>query len=158
MRRAIPAAALLTVLATCGGGSPGKPTDPVPVIDLAGTWAGSASDSTGPGTMMWVLTKTQTGASGPATTRTPLGSAVMTGTISLEQTGTSATWRIEVPAGGVTGMPTCTVTVTGTATLAPTTITGTYSGTGSCTDAFSGGTVSLSKQMTNLMAEARDNR
>lgn len=145
-RRAVSVAALLTILAACGGGSPGKPSDPIPVIDLAGTWAGSASDSTGPGTMTWVLTKTPSGASGPATTRTPLGSAVMTGTVSLEQTGTSATWRIEVPAGGVAGAPGCTVQVTGSATLTATAITGTYSGTGSCTDAFSGGTVSLSKQ------------
>lgn len=146
-RGALSAAALLTLLGACGGGgSPSKPSDPIPVIDLAGTWAGAASDSTGPGTMTWVLTKTATGASGPATTRTPLGSAVMTGTISLEQTGTSATWRIDVPAGGVTGAPGCTVQVTGSATLTATAITGTYSGTGSCTDAFSGGTVSLSKQ------------
>lgn len=152
MRHALAVAALVT-LAACG--SPSKPSPPDPPdtpktpetpIDLTGTWSGTASDSSGPGTTTWVLTKTATGAAGTATTRSPLGTVVLTGTVSLEQTGTSATWRLDIPAGGVSELPACTVTVTGTATIAATTITGTYNGTGSCSAPFTDGTVSLTKQ------------
>jgi len=139
-------AAVLALAAACGGSSPSGPSGPQPVPDLTGTWTGSASDSSGPGTMTWVLSKTATGASGQATTRSPLGSVVLTGTVSLELSGASAAWRMDIPAGGVAGAPTCTVTVTGTATVTATAISARYSGAGSCTDPFSDGTIALSKQ------------
>jgi hypothetical protein len=136
---------LVTAAAACGGKPPPNGPDPLPP-DLTGTWTGPASDSSGPGTMTWTLTKSSSGASGQAVTRTPLGSVVLTGTVAITQSGTSANWTIDVPAGGVLGEPACTVKVTGTATVSPAAIAGTYSGTGSCTAPFSDGTITLSKQ------------
>jgi len=144
--RGITLAVAVTLAAACGGSSPSEPSDPLPVIDLTGTWTGTASDSSGPGTMTWVLARTSSGASGQATTQSPLGTVQLTGTVVLDLNGASATWRLDVPAGGVLGVPTCTVTVTGTATVTTTTISGRYSGTGSCTDPFSDGTIALAKQ------------
>ena len=145
-RFAVCVAAFLTLAGGCGGSGPSGPSGPVPVIDLTGTWIGPASDSSGPGTMTWVLTRTSSGASGQATATSPLGSVALTGSVSLELSGASATWRMDIPAGGVLGAPTCTVTVTGTATVTTAAISGRYTGTGSCTDPFADGTVSLEKQ------------
>lgn len=98
--------------------------------------------------MTWSLTDGSGAVRGPATISTPLKSVVLTGTVSGTLNGSTLTWTIDVPAGGVTGQPSCTVTVSGTATLngARTGLTGSYSGAGSCTPAFSGGTLTLTRQ------------
>lgn len=153
IHRAFRLAAFLAIAVACGG-SKGGPTGPdptptptpSPTLDLTGTWSGPASDSSGPGTMTWVLTRNAAGASGTSTTRTPQGSVVLTGTVTLQLTGSNASWTINIPAGGVQGNPGCTVTATGTATASTTAITGTYTGTGSCSPPFTGGTISLAKQ------------
>lgn len=97
--------------------------------------------------MTWSLTDAAGAVRGPATIATPLKSVVLTGTLSGSLNGSTLTWTIDVPAGGVAGQPSCTVTVAGTATVngARTGFTGSYSGTGSCTPAFTGGTFSLTK-------------
>jgi hypothetical protein len=73
---------------------------------------------------------------------------VLTGTISGTLSGSAFAWKVDVPAGGVSGQPTCTVTVNGTSTVAANgaTLDGSYTGAGSCTSAFTNGTVSLAKQ------------
>lgn len=98
--------------------------------------------------MTWSLTDAGGTVRGPATVSTPLKSVVLTGTLSGTLSGSTLTWTIDVPAGGVAGQPSCTVTVTGTATVngARTGMTGSYAGSGSCTPAFSNGTLTLSKQ------------
>lgn len=98
--------------------------------------------------MTWVLTDSSGALTGSATIATPLRSVVLTGRISGGLTGSSVTFTIDVPAGGVAGQPGCTVTVSGTATVnaARTGVSGSYSGSGSCTPGFSDGTLSLTRQ------------
>jgi uncharacterized protein (TIGR03437 family) len=116
-----------------------------PAITLNGTYSGDASDSSGPGTMIWRLTQTGSSVSG---TMTGIGgSAVFNGNITGTLSGTTLTFTIVVPPGGISGLPSCSITITGSAlNVTSTTIKGTYSGTGTCTPPFTNGQFTLSKQ------------
>lgn len=98
--------------------------------------------------MTWVLTDASGALTGSATIATPLGSVVLTGRISGTLSGSSLTFTIDVPAGGVADQPSCTVTVSGTATVnaVRTAVSGSYSGSGSCTPAFSNGALTLTRR------------
>ena len=138
----------LLCFAGCGTTSSPPAVSTPTVLQIAGRWAGTASDSSGPGTMAWTLTQNSTNVSGSVEIATPLRTVVMTGTIAGTLSGSALAWRLDIPAGGVSGQPTCAVTVTGTSTIAVNGLTmdGSYSGTGSCTPAFTNGAVSLTKQ------------
>jgi hypothetical protein len=152
--RAVAAVAFGLIAASCGGSSSSgpsptpAPTAPsVPAITLTGTYAGNAIDSSGPGTMTWRITQTGTAISGIADAGTPLDGNAFHGSVTGTLTGSSLTFTLTVPAGGVNGQPTCTVSITGTGTAASSSsITGTYSGTSTCAAAFTAGQFALSKQ------------
>jgi hypothetical protein len=140
--------------AGCGGNSPSTPTmttpttPVVPPVQIAGIWSGSASDSSGAGKMTWTLTQNNASVTGDAQVETALKTVIMTGKISGTVSVSTFEWRLDIPAGGVSVQAGCTVTVTGSSTIAAgaASMTGSYSGTGSCTPPFSNGTVTLNKQ------------
>jgi hypothetical protein len=120
-----------------------------PAFDLTGTWAGPASDDSGPTTMTWTLTQSGGSITGsflgvePAPHRTQYR-----GTISGSFSGTSLTYTIDVPKGSIVGLPNCFVTMNGSAVVSANAIVGTYTGdTGAaCIGPFANGLISLAKQ------------
>ena len=117
-----------------------------PLPNLNGVWSGVASDSSGPGSMTWNLTQTSVTVSGTMQAATPSGAIAFSGSFSGTLSGATLPFTITVPAGGVTGLPTCTVTMTGTvSSITTSTLGGTYSGS-SCGGPFSNGQFKLTKQ------------
>jgi hypothetical protein len=150
MRGCLIAIALGAMLSGCGGSNPApspSAASPVSSVTLNGTYAGSASDSTGAGTMAWIASQSGTAVSGSVTAKTSLGIVAFTGSLTGTLTGSSLTFSITVPAGGISGFPGCTATLDGTATgVTNTAIDGTYTGTNSCGGAFNAGHLTLTKQ------------
>jgi hypothetical protein len=157
MKKAIPARAASWVMcllalallqSACGGAdSPSAPSAETADISLSGVFSGSGSDSSGPGQMTWTISQSRTTVSGPFVAKTKFGSVTFTGTASGSLSGTTLTFTVTVPTGGVTGLPTCTIAMNGTATgVTSARISGTYSGTNSCTGTFTGGQFTLDKQ------------
>lgn len=149
--RALAASALVSGMA-CGG-SHGSPTPTQPAspgsspVNLTGTWSGSASDSSGPGQMTWQLTQTDSSLSGTVTiidTGTKLsGRGFVSGTIS----GSMMPFSISIPGGGFDSpYESCTASVAGDGQVSGSSITGTYSGSHSCTGAITSGQLTLNKQ------------
>lgn len=134
-----------SVLLGCGSAT----DDPV-VISLNGTYAGPASDNTGPGTLTWVLTQSGSTITGSLTlvavgsTSTVTGHGTVSGTLS----GSTLTFTMSIPAGGFPfPYSSCVATGSGTATnVTSTNIAGTYSGNNSCTGSVSGGTFNLARR------------
>jgi uncharacterized protein (TIGR03437 family) len=117
-----------------------------PLPNLNGVWSGAASDSSGPGTMTWKLTQTGVTVNGTMQAATPSGAIAFSGSFSGTLNGSTLPFTINVAAGGVTGLPSCTVTMNGTVTsITPSTLSGTYSGS-SCGGPFSNGQFKLTKQ------------
>ncbi len=139
------------------GLNPGGPTPPaVPGggSSFAGTWTGSASDSSGSmmgsglGSMTWTLAQTGTQVTGAMSFlgMTPgQANPTIIGTVS----GSTMNFSITMP---VTSMPppfgACSATAAGTATLSANgaSMTGTYTGNNTCVGGFAGGQLSLIRQ------------
>ena len=142
----------LVAMAACSSATP-SPTspsgngNPTASVTLSGTYAGSVSDSSGAGTMTWTVSQSAGSVTGPVTAKTALGIVVFTGSLAGTLTGASLTFKITVPAGGVSGFPDCNATIDGTApAVSNSTISGTYTGTSSCAGAFTDGRFNLAKQ------------
>lgn len=84
--------------------------------------------------------------SGTMTATTPLGTVVFNGNVSGTLSGTTLTFTITVPPCGVSAFPSCVINVNGSASVTTTAISGTYSGSGTCTAPFNNGTLLLNKQ------------
>jgi hypothetical protein len=133
-----------------GGGGPSTlPTQPsVPVSNtLTGTWSGSASDSTGPGQMSWQITQSDSSFAGTVTMTdggTGLGGR---GSVSGTVSNGSIHFSISVSAGGFDSpYESCTAEVSGDGQASTSSLTGTYAGSNSCTDAITSGQLSLTRQ------------
>lgn len=148
--------AMLVATAACarsGGSStsnepaPVSPTAPSPPVDVTGAWRGPASDSSGPGQFVWVLTQTNASFTGTVT-MTDAGTGVSgRGTVSGSLSSGSIHYSIGIPAGGFDNpYAACTATVSGDGQVSSSSITGTYTGSNSCTGSITGGQVTLSKQ------------
>jgi hypothetical protein len=97
--------------------------------------------------MTWVMAQSAGAISAPVTAKTALGIVIFNGTLLGTLAGTSLTFTISVPAGGVSGFSDCTAKIDGTASgVSSSTISGTYTGTNSCSGPFTDGRFSLSKQ------------
>jgi hypothetical protein len=146
LKRACLSVFLLAAMA-CGSSTTTSPTSTTPAVNLTGTYSGNASDSSGPGRMTWVLTQSGTNVSGTMTGATPLGTVQFRGNISGALSGTTLTFTISIPQGGVSAFPNCTINFSGSAAgVTSTTISGTYSGTSTCTAPFNNGQFTLTKQ------------
>lgn len=119
------------------------PPGTLPTQNIAGTFAGTGSDSSGPATMFWTLTQSDAFISGEVSASTPSGSVTGQGSISGTICGATLTFTISgsfpPPLEG------CAVTITGTAQVTTTTITGTYTGSNSCTGPFTNGEFTLDR-------------
>jgi hypothetical protein len=150
MKRYLIVLSIAALLSTtgCGDSSSSSTTAPSATsVALNGTYSGNASDSSGPGRMTWRLTQTGTAVSGTMTASTPLGTVVFNGNFSGTLSGTTLTFTIAVPAGGVSAFPSCTITITGSAAnVTSSAITGVYTGTSTCSAPFNNGTLTLTKQ------------
>ena len=154
MRNVWVVAAILCALLgafACNGEQTPTPTEPTqptaPPVDVTGTWSGSAADSSGSGQMTWRLTQANSAINGTLVildTDTGVnGQGSVTGTVA----GSSISFSIAIAAGGFDApFATCTSSVSGTATVSSPTITGTYTGSNSCTGPISAGQLTLSKQ------------
>ena len=142
------AALVLTVAggACSKGGGSSTPTEPSPA-NVAGTWSGSASDSSGPGTMTWQLTQSGSSFSGSLTMTDTTTSVTGRGTVSGTLSGSSLQFSLSVPAGGFDNpYASCSATVSGSGTASASSITGSYSGSSTCTGTISAGQLTLNKQ------------
>ena len=148
------AAAAIVLSVACGGGgssstqpSPTPTPTPSPPVNVSGGWAGTASDSSGPGQMAWQVTQADTVISGTVTMTDTSSGASGRGSLSGTMSGSALRFTIAVPAGGFdVPYATCSATVSGDATATTSAITGSYAGTNSCGGAVASGQVSLSKQ------------
>lgn len=156
--RALLASVLLGTmfLMACGGGVATAPSS-APATTVSGTWAGSASDSTtaaapggmmgqsGMGNMTWQLTQTGNAVTGSMTfSGMPNG---MRGTFTGTMDADDMNFTMDMPMGTMMSGG-CAATARGTAHLDRTTMTmtGTYSGSNSCSGAFAGGQMNMSRR------------
>jgi hypothetical protein len=151
--------ALLFTAACSGNNSVSNPATPTPVASFAGTWVGTATDSTGSmmgsglgnlATMTWVLAQSGNQVTGTISfaglTQTPSQAAP---TVSGAVSGNTMTFTATMPASS---MPppnlACSASANGTLTMNTprTSMAGTYSGTSSCLGGFANGQITLRRQ------------
>jgi hypothetical protein len=140
---------LLAAAPACGGGSssgssPSAPTSTA--TSIAGTWKGTASDSSGPGDITLTITQNDVNVSGTAEFKLTGTSVTGRGTLSGTVSGANVHLTITIPAGGFDApYSACTATVTTDGQISSASITATYSGTNSCGGPITSGTMTLSK-------------
>jgi len=146
--------ALTVLIGACTSGttesSPGAPTtDP---LNLAGTWNGAASDTTGAGTMTWSIQQNGASLTGTvtATATDPNGQTVIgRGTLTGAVSGSAFTFAATVPPGGFDGSYAgCTTSFSGSGTATSSTLIGTYTGNSTCNvnQTIATGNFTLNKQ------------
>jgi len=154
MKKAI-AVVLLTFVAACTNSM----TGPSGSMSMAGTWAGSASDSsgsmgtgslmgqTGMGTMTWPLTQSGSTVTGPMQFSGSGMQGRMPGAFSGVMTGDDMTFTMEMTVGSMMTAG-CSSRATGTGRVNRTTMTmtGTYVGVHSCTGAFTNGQMTMTRR------------
>jgi hypothetical protein len=153
MSGAAAVAALVLVSWACGGGG-STPSSPSPTppqsptgANLAGTWSGPASDSSGPGAMSWQLTQTDTSFSGTATVTDTATGISARGSVSGTTSGSSIHFSVNISAGGFDNpFASCTASISGDGQVSGSTVTGSYSGSNSCSGAISSGQLTLTRQ------------
>jgi hypothetical protein len=143
-------AALMFTGACGGGGSSSSPSSPSPPaasgVSLAGQWKGTATDSSGPGTITMQVTQTGTDLSGTVTMTVTGVSTTGRGTLTGTLSGTSIQLTIAIPAGGFDAPYTnCNASVSGSGQASASSITATYTGTNSCSGPVTGGQLTVSK-------------
>ena len=117
-----------------------------PTGDVNGTWSGPAIDSTGGGAMVWQLTQNGASFSGTITITDTSTGLTASGTVSGTVSGSSTRFSIAIPAGGIETQPSCTANASGDAQVSGTSMTGTYTGSNSCTGSIGSGQITLNKQ------------
>ena len=155
MTRAFAVVLLTWFAAACGNNSPTTPSGPT--ASMSGTWAGSAADSsismgagslmgqTGMGTMTWPLTQSGSTVTGSMSFSGMQGR--MPGSFSGTMSGDEMTFTMDVPIGSMMSSG-CSARATGTARVDGTrmTMTGTYSGSNSCTGSFINGQMTMTRR------------
>lgn len=160
MQRILPSLALATTVALAGCSGSGESVNPSPdppSQSVAGTWRGTASDSSTQnevgrvmgqsdlGAMTWVIEQDGTRVS--ATVRfSGIKAGSVPGTASGRIEGDDISFTLDMPAGSMAGV--CLATASGTLHVDRTTMTmsGTYSGSNTCSVPFDNGRMSLTKQ------------
>lgn len=141
----LPALLVLALTGACKGGSTSAPAAPTATsVNVAGSWRGTATDSSGPGSVTMQVTQSGADVSGTVTmsVTTITGRGTLAGTVS----GSTIRLTITIPAGGFDApFASCTATVSGDGQATATSITATYSGTNSCSGPVTKGELTLSK-------------
>ena len=135
----------LILISACRGESPSTPSAPTASsLNVAGSWRGTATDSSGPGSITMQMTQTGTALSGTVSmsVTTVTGRGTLTGTVS----GSTIRLTITIPAGGFDApFAACTATVTGDGQASASSISATYTGTNSCSGAITKGELTVTK-------------
>ena len=148
-------ACLVVTLALTGCTSGTTASSPTPPADTStnfgGTWTGSASDSSGSGTMSWTLTQSGGTVTGNVTATATANGQTVTGrgTLNGSVAGSTLTFALTIPNGGFDGaFSGCNSSMSGTATLSGSTLSGTYSGSSTCNSnpTIASGQFTLNKQ------------
>ncbi len=143
--------------AACGNTSSMGPTGPTAQTAMTGTWSGSGSDSsssmgagslmgqTGMGTMTWPLTQSGSTVTGSMSFAGMQGRSP--GAFSGTMSGDEMTFTMDLPNNSMMSSG-CTARATGTARVdgARMTMTGTYSGSNSCTGSFTNGQMTMTRR------------
>jgi hypothetical protein len=143
---ALAAAALGVGLLAAGcskGGSSSTPVTPTtPTTNIAGSWAGTATDSSGPGLMAWTIAQSGSGFSGTVSLTDVSSGVKGTGSLSGSVSGTTLAFTMSIPAGGF-GEPyaSCSANASGQGTISGASISAAYSGSSSCSAAIAGGII-----------------
>jgi hypothetical protein len=116
--------------------SPTQPTN----ANVGGTWSGTGSDNSGPGTFTFALTQNGTNVSGTWSARDSQTGITVNGTLSGTVSGNNFQGQM------IGGALNCVVTVSFTASISGSSMSGTYSGTSSCAGAVTNGRFNLTKQ------------
>ncbi len=140
---------MLAGLGVCAcGGTPVSPVQPT-VVDttLTGAWNGPASDSSGPGHLTWLVTQDGDAFSGTLAMVDGVTGIEAVGTVSGTVTGTRVSFSMRLPSGAFTRpLQLCATSVDGEGTRAGATLTGSYSGTNTCTGRIDAGRITMSRQ------------
>ena len=159
MKNAYLVVLLVSFAAACGGSASTSPSGPTASTSMAGAWTGIASDSSSSigagsmmgqadmGTMTWQLTENGSIETGPMTfsgsgmkERTP-------GTFLGAMSGDDMTFMMDMPSNSMMSTG-CSSRATGTAHVNRTTMTmtGTYSGSNSCSGAYTSGQMTMTRR------------
>ena len=135
----------LALSGACGGASSSPPAAPsASSVNVAGSWRGTATDSSGEGSLTLQMTQSGTDLSGTVTMSviTVTGRGTLTGTVS----GSTIRLTITIPAGGFDApFAGCTATVSGDGQASASSISATYTGTNSCSGPVTKGELRLTK-------------
>jgi hypothetical protein len=129
-------------VAGVGDGSPSTP-----VLNLTGTWSGTATDSSGQVQITWQLVQTDSEITGTVTATTTVGAPLYTGTVTGRVVATGLTFTVSITRGSISGLPECSLALTGSVTdVQAGSMAGIYTGTHSCAGAVQDGRLMLVKQ------------
>jgi hypothetical protein len=135
----------LALSGACSGASSSTPAAPsASSVNVAGSWRGTATDSSGEGSLTLQVTQSGTDLSGTVTMSviTVTGRGTVTGTVS----GSTIRLTITIPAGGFDApFSGCTATVSGDGQASASAINATYTGTNSCSGPVTKGQLTLTK-------------
>ena len=153
-------AVLLTLFAAaCGDNSSTAPSGSMASASVAGTWVGIGSDSsssmgagsmmgqTDMGTMTWQLTQNGSTVAGPMSFSGSGMPGRMAGSFLGTMSHVDMTFTMDMPTGSMMS-PGCSSRAAGTAHVNRTTMTmtGTYSGSNSCSGAFANGQMTMTRR------------
>ncbi len=159
MKNAYLVVLLASFAAACGGSASTSPSGPTASTSMAGAWTGIASDSSssigagsmmgqaGMGTMTWQLTENGSIATGPMSFSGSGMQGRMPGTFVGTMSGDDMTFAMDMPTSSMMSTG-CSSRATGTAHVNRTTMTmtGTYSGSNSCSGAYTGGQMTMNRR------------
>jgi len=152
-------ALLASFAAACGGNTAMSPSGSTASASMAGTWAGIGSDSsssmgagsmmgqTDMGTMTWQLTQNGSTVTGPMSFSGSGMQGRMPGSFLGSMSGDDMTFAMDMPTSSMMSSG-CSSSATGTAHVDRTTMTmtGTYSGSNSCSGAFANGHMTMTRR------------
>jgi hypothetical protein len=143
-RQFVPWLCALALTGACKGKSETPAAPSANTLNVAGSWRGTATDSSGPGSITMQMTQSGTALSGTVSmsVTTVTGRGTLTGTVS----GSTIRLTITIPAGGFDApFAGCTATVSGDGQASASSISATYTGTNSCSGAITKGELTVTK-------------
>ena len=157
MTKALALVLVALSVTACGGSSATAPSGTTSPVSMTGTWSGNPSDSSsamgpgslmgqgGMGTMTWPLTQTGSAVTGSMTFAGMQGRSP--GSFVGAMSGDEMTFTLEMPIASMMSSG-CTARATGTARVdgMRMTMTGTYSGSNSCTGSFTNGEMTMARR------------
>ena len=125
-----------------------EPTDPSPPpLNLSGVWRGGLTVQGQSAIMTWTLTQTNTTVTGPIDVGLANGIVLLNGALAGSVAGSTLTYTITVPTGGVPLQPACSGQIAGTAAVvSASTMNGDYKvASSTCSTGLTAGTFTMTK-------------